>query len=62
MEWQPIETAPKDTMKSLLLYTSEGVQIGWWCEGEKEWLTDEGGSVWAEPTHWMRLPEPPRGD
>ena len=29
MEWQPIETAPKDTMKSLLLYTSEGVQIGW---------------------------------
>jgi hypothetical protein len=58
-DWKPIETAPKDTMKSILLYTPEGVQIGWWCEGQSEWLTCEGKLLWADPTHWQPLPADP---
>lgn len=59
-QWQPIETAPKHDLETLILYSSEGVQIGWFSAFHKCWLTTEGKDVWAEPTHWMPLPEPPK--
>jgi hypothetical protein len=66
MEWQPIETAPKD-----------GTPVDLWRDGER--LTnyrrmDLGrGNVFYDPidvgvccvrdaTHWMPLPAPPTGD
>lgn len=58
-QWQPIETAPKHDLETLILYSSEGVQIGWFSAFHKCWLTTEGKDVWAEPTHWMPLPTPP---
>ena len=61
MNWQPIETAPKDTMKTVLLHTPEGEQLGWWCERLERHLTCEGKELWSDPTHWMPLPEPPKG-
>lgn len=54
-QWQPIETAPKHDLETLILYSSEGVQIGWFSAFHKCWLTTEGKDVWAEPTHWMSL-------
>lgn len=57
MEWQPIETAPKD--RTILL-------AGKWMFGEWEITADRylatrfpfvGGS--NGPTHWMPLPDPP---
>ena len=63
MEWQPIDTAPKD-----------GTRILGWCETSADicyrenkfgvgdvWMTDScadfGG--YETPTHWMPLPPPP---
>ena len=59
MEWQPIETAPKDVMETVLIASSEGVQLAWWSMWCKGWVTPEGKDVWAEPTNWMPLPAPP---
>lgn len=55
--WQRIETAPKDGV-DILICSCEGVQIAWWCENYSEFL-DGHEIAWAEPTHWMPLPEPP---
>lgn len=66
--WQPIETAPKDE-KRVLLYSSDGVDIGafnkWWNLDSGAWLRDQtaeydnDGMVISPPTHWMPLPDPP---
>ncbi len=64
MQWQPIETAPKD-----------GEEI-WAFNGEQArmfWLEGDGYALWCwadpllsecdpspePPTHWMPLPPPP---
>lgn len=65
MEWQPIETAPKDGTKVLLW--DDGVTIGEWSENVHPWNDGnwwvEGGQVTTQTaTHWMPLPEPPKGD
>lgn len=73
MEWQPIETAPRDgtTFQAWIVNI---VGAGFWVSGCR--YNDDGafeiyGRVdydmydWAvyshlTPTHWMPLPEPPR--
>lgn len=63
MEWQPIETAPKDKRFVALLYctpTYRRYGVGWYqpMTGWQGWYH----SGWKEsPTHWMPLPEPPTG-
>lgn len=69
-DWQPFETAPKDsTWIQIWVIDKDGE--GRWCpeayysQREGLWITDDGygSSVWVEcygtPTHWMPLPEPP---
>ena len=61
MNWQPIETAPKDA--TVLIGDAGGVHVAFW------WETTTGYSGWTvcgpapqeqfNPTHWMPLPEPP---
>jgi hypothetical protein len=70
MQWQPIETAPKD-----------GTEIWLFCPDEQPqqvagyWAADPNGPYWAYceqlvmdvageafPTHWMPLPPPPGAD
>lgn len=68
MNWQPIETAPKDG-KALLLYVQAPSGYGLMRIGEWEG-DDEGEGVWSispyclwrgyEITHWAPLPEPPK--
>lgn len=69
--WQPIETAPKDDAKKLLiwvdgelgiwyrdLYYTAGIGRG--ClEGMSGWVDQEGCARYDSPTHWRPLPDPP---
>ena len=65
MEWQPIETAPKDGSVIIVWYFSP--LFARWCyvgKGEKKgwasqdyWLSDDFEEY--KPTHWMPLPQPP---
>ncbi len=66
MEWQPIETAPKDGTHVLLYRSGEYASLheGYWklshFGGSHAW----GGAGWTfagfdQPTHWMPLPAPP---
>ena len=70
MEWQPIDTAPKD--KFVLLAGPSGYttietvfatgrtcsdyRVGRWIDHANDDLTDWG----FNPTHWMPLPDPPK--
>jgi hypothetical protein len=72
MEWQPIETAPKEIVveysdiqrfgRHVLLWdgsTPYPYRGRWWQakNGASNWLAD--GGMAAHPTHWMPLPTPP---
>lgn len=55
MEWQPIETGPKDGTEILGWDGHEVVTVSW-CESH-EWSTGYAG--FYKITHWMPLPQPP---
>lgn len=69
MEWQPIETAPKDGTAILIwdtyVHDLSMPVVGSWVEntdygGEFEWEHWKSGGVLYNPTHWMPLPTPPK--
>ncbi len=75
-QWMPIETAPKDGTR-VLLATANEVTSGWWMPFGYEFgrnadpggWTDGGVADWGMqhsselfPSHWMPLPEPPKGE
>lgn len=61
MEWQPIETCPKDGSEFL---TYDATNTGYYNigvydkEDEEVWMADYDCSLHA--THWMPLPPPPK--
>ena len=58
--WRPIETAPKGTMNTILIFGDEGTELVWWSERAKRWLSLDGKDSYNEkPSHWMPLPAPP---
>ena len=72
MDWQPIETAPKDGESWIIAWDGKLVlPLIWhdadefetytgWCSGSKYWggtLYDGVNEVSQQPTHWMPLPE-----
>ena len=60
MQWRPIETAPKDTMQTILIFGDEGTEMVWWCERLTAWLDARGNDAYNDdPTHWMPLPAEP---
>lgn len=65
MNWQPIETAPKDG-RNVILLTEDGLIEGWWLHNcwmqSVCYATHEGcGDVllYSQPTHWSDLPNYP---
>lgn len=71
MEWQPIETAPKDGTRILLARigkneTGKDLGVwwacrGWWSDKWQCWYNGVEPSGLAKPTHWLMLPEAPVG-
>lgn len=74
MDWQPIETAPKDGSPILVFCETlrrdrDAVYVCRWTtplkidiySGGPGYWVEAGGEQYAEykPTHWMPLPEPP---
>ena len=61
MEWQPIETAPKDGTRVLLARRDwlESMALGFWSDDLGEWKSVIGASFLGA-THWAPLPEPPK--
>lgn len=65
--WQPIETAPSDTLVWTLwdgLNNKTGKPVRYYhaaimCGETGEWSEPEYGDFIDEPTHWMPLPKPP---
>lgn len=65
MEWQPIETAPKDGTSILVFPDIKVTNWGYTRDKQNEfgWIgcysytTDEYDTL--DPTHWMPLPAPP---
>jgi hypothetical protein len=63
LQWQPIETAPKDGTYMLLVSPAYGRVIGAFVVGDC-WHLIGVGVVTSEserPTHWLPLPNPESG-
>lgn len=59
--WQPIETAPRDDYRGVLLALRNGrLIVGYWDGVDGEWRSEEThrGIDDPEPTHWQPLPDP----
>lgn len=71
VEWQPIETAPKDGTIILLwepkvkrryaLNSQTGMFVGRYGHSDKAWLSAPG-EYRRQPTHWMLLSAPPTSE
>lgn len=67
MDWEPIETIPKDGTEVLAWYPAEEAGDPSFMEVIKwtEWPRDLGSCMTLggqDPTHWMPLPAPPTGE
>ena len=60
MNWQPIETAPKDETRIILWREGwqEANAVGFWSESDKSWNA-VGSTYFVGATHWMPLPPNP---
>ncbi len=67
-KWQPIETAPDNYDVLVWLPDFNKVTVAWYSTTTSLWPHDEEYNEYGEgcnvglPTHWMHLPEPPKGD
>lgn len=64
MEWQPIETAPKDRTMFVVRGFNVEVRKDYHYDTDPYcvWATGDGFERWPhpfKPTHWMPLPAPP---
>ena len=65
MQWQPIETAPKDGTWILIFRSTPhtnmelGCALVYWDDHFTCWHDGEYHSDHYDPSHWVPLPEPP---
>lgn len=60
MEWQPIESAPKDASRILVNELGDVVIAYWWAGKWRGPCDSYGNEEIMLPSHWMPLPEPPK--
>ncbi len=63
-EWQPIETAPKDGSDCIFFTPQYGGKqiISFLYPDGQPWLEMGHNHVAQQFTHWMPLPNPPKGE
>lgn len=51
-------------MPGMLNCSHRGIYFGYYSKNSKAWKLEGGSSNWtnSEVTHWMDLPEPPKGE
>lgn len=59
MEWQPIETAPRDGLLLLLCTDGGIVFVGKLNKHLQLWVDDQGRERFRTVSYWMPLPAPP---
>lgn len=70
MEWQPIETAPRDGRRVLLWLPGRGPEWGYWSVPTKDLVNREpcwndgehalsNPWSWPPPSHWLPVEPPP---
>jgi hypothetical protein len=64
IDWQPIETAPRDGTWFLAFgkHSRDRCTMMVICwDGDPDWVSaDDGYRPYLSPTHWMPLPNPPK--
>ncbi len=60
IQWEPIETAPKDGRIFLAIDSSHHYYFAFWCAWMKGWMdADDYEKEEFDVKYWMPLPEPP---
>lgn len=65
MNWQPIETAPKDGTRIIYYEVYHGqahIGLGFWWNGDDLNRAGWHDGLYVFPTHWMPIPNPPSND
>jgi hypothetical protein len=63
INWQPIETAPRDGSRFLVFEPFEPtVECAYFNEDGDLAPTSGRGRFWKQPTHWAPVPLPPFGN
>jgi hypothetical protein len=60
--WLPIDTAPRDGSQ-VLVWAGDEMHLAFYVPERSVWMQKDGEFVLISdrsPTHWMRLPAPPR--
>jgi len=65
MKWETIETAPKDGTYVLVYHhrwnsVTKDMEIAHWRSDQGGWMTNESFNM--QPSHWMPLPDQPKGE
>ena len=58
MDWQSIDTAPKDRVIVVWDDWNQRPKVCFWFSGPDEWLDLTGGYYNCEPTHWIDVGKP----
>ena len=67
MEWISVEDRLPEPMQEVLVFDGDDlvfVRLWSWDDGESHWYDSYGAidSCGSNITHWMPLPEPPKGE
>ena len=59
MNWQPIETAPKNGEEFLVRYGKQGgvKELVFWNTIHNHWQTKGVAIIFLQATHWLEIPK-----
>ena len=67
-EWISVDDRLPEDMGDVLVtafwHETWGAQVGWYSQINKIWhiITPQGDVGWVKVSHWMPLPQPPKGE